>query len=132
MSELYWGYLTLGPRRAKHGDMCKHGRGRCLNQPGRLRVAIQPLPVFLTSDRDEARIPPARSASAPARRCWIMSPWVGCGNTGGRTDAERHESGGAVKHPDMPKKARKAAVRAVSLVRLGLRCLPLFRWSIGG
>ena len=43
MSELYWGYLTLGPRRAEHGNMCKHGRGRCLNQPERLRVAIQPL-----------------------------------------------------------------------------------------
>ena len=73
----------------------------------RSAVESQILPVFLTSDRDEARIPPARSASAPARRCWIMSPWVGCGNTGGRTDAERHESGGAVKHPDMPKRRGK-------------------------
>ena len=104
----------------------------------RSAVERQILPVFLTSDRDEARIPPARSASAPARRCWIMSPWVGCGNTGGRTDAERHESGGAVKQPrhaekgeesggsrGQPRAARASLPATISLVNRRLALVPI-------
>ena len=99
----------------------------------RSAVESQILSVFLTSDHDEGRIPPVRSASAPARRCSIMSPWVGCGNTGGdRTGCRAAQKWRWGEATPTCRKGEESGGSRGQLGRFGLRCLPLFRWSIGG